>query len=63
MASLFAPKPAPLPPAPEIKPVAPMPVADSNFPAQRTLCGTYDQPYRPASERDTIFACAKMFVG
>lgn len=28
-----------------------------------TLCGTYDQPYRPASERDTIFACAKMFVG
>jgi hypothetical protein len=28
-----------------------------------TLCGTYDQPYRPDSERDTIFACAKMFVG
>jgi len=28
-----------------------------------TLCGTYDQPYRPESERDTIFACAKMFVG
>ncbi len=28
-----------------------------------TLCGTYDQPYRPDSERDTVFACAKMFVG
>ena len=28
-----------------------------------TLCGTYDQPYRPESERDTVFACAKMFVG
>lgn len=30
-----------------------------------TLCGTYDQPYRPGSEgdRDTVFACAKMFVG
>lgn len=30
-----------------------------------TLCGTYDQPYRPGNEgdRDTVFACAKMFVG
>jgi hypothetical protein len=30
-----------------------------------TLCGTYDQPYRPGAEgdRDTVFACAKMFVG
>jgi hypothetical protein len=30
-----------------------------------TLCGTYDQPYRPGSEgdRDTVFACAKMHVG
>ena len=28
-----------------------------------TLCGTYDQPYRPESDRDTVFACAKMFVG
>lgn len=28
-----------------------------------TLCGTYDQPYRPDSERDTVFACAKQFVG
>jgi hypothetical protein len=28
-----------------------------------TLCGTYDQPYRPGSERDTVFACAKQFVG
>lgn len=27
------------------------------------LCGTYDQPYRPESDRDTIFACAKQFVG
>ncbi len=35
MGSLFAPKPAPLPPAPEPKPVAPMPVADPNSPAQR----------------------------
>lgn len=35
MGGLFAPKPAPLPPAPEVKPVAPMPVADPNSPAQR----------------------------
>jgi hypothetical protein len=30
-----------------------------------TLCGTYDQPYRPGDDgdRDTVFACAKMFVG
>jgi hypothetical protein len=28
-----------------------------------TLCGTYDQPYRPGSERDTVFACAKQYVG
>lgn len=30
-----------------------------------TLCGTYDQPYRPGEggDRDTVFACAKMFVG
>lgn len=27
------------------------------------LCGTYDQPYRPDGDRDTVFACAKMFVG
>ncbi|MDB5600746.1 MAG: hypothetical protein JWN71_2790 [Xanthobacteraceae bacterium] len=27
------------------------------------LCGTYDQPYRPGSDRDTVFACAKQFVG
>lgn len=29
------------------------------------LCGTYDQPYRPGEggDRDTVFACAKMFVG
>ncbi len=35
MGSLFAPKPAPLPPAPEPKPAAPMPAADPNSPAQR----------------------------
>lgn len=35
MAALFAPKPAPLPPMPEIKPPAPLPVADPNAPAQR----------------------------
>lgn len=35
MGSLFAPKPAPLPPAPEPKPIAPMPIADPNSPAQR----------------------------
>lgn len=31
----------------------------------RTLCGTYDQPYRPGEggDRDTVFACAKQFVG
>jgi hypothetical protein len=30
-----------------------------------TLCGTYDMPYRPGEggDRDTVFACAKMFVG
>ena len=30
-----------------------------------TLCGTYDQPYRPGEggDRDTVFACAKQFVG
>lgn len=30
-----------------------------------TLCGTYDQPYRPGEggDRDTVFACAKMHVG
>jgi len=29
------------------------------------LCGTYDQPYRPGEggDRDTVFACAKQFVG
>lgn len=35
MGSLFAPKLPPLPPLPEPKPVAPMPVADPNSPAQR----------------------------
>lgn len=30
-----------------------------------TLCRTYDQPYRPGEggDRDTVFACAKQFVG
>ncbi len=30
-----------------------------------TLCGTYDMPYRPGEggDRDTVFACAKMYVG
>lgn len=30
-----------------------------------SLCGTYDQPYRPGEggDRDTVFACAKQFVG
>lgn len=30
-----------------------------------TLCGTYDQPYRPGDggDRDTVFACAKMHIG
>jgi hypothetical protein len=30
-----------------------------------TLCGTYDQPFRPGEDgaRETDFACAKMFVG
>lgn len=27
------------------------------------LCGTYDMPYRPGSERDTAFACGKQWVG
>lgn len=29
------------------------------------LCGTYDQPYCPGEggDRDTVFACAKQFVG
>jgi len=28
-------------------------------------CGTYDQPFRPGEggDRDTVFACAKQFVG
>jgi len=25
-------------------------------------CGTYDQPYRPDSDRDTAFACGRQFV-
>ena len=30
-----------------------------------TLCGTYDQPFRPGQggERDTVFACGKQFAG
>lgn len=30
-----------------------------------SVCGTYDQPYRPGEggDRDTVFACAKQFVG
>lgn len=30
-----------------------------------TLCGTYDQPYRPGEggDRDTSFACGKQHVG
>lgn len=30
-----------------------------------TLCGTYDQPFRPGEDgrRETDFACGKMFVG
>lgn len=28
-----------------------------------TLCGTYDMSYRPGSERDTVFAEGKRFVG
>ena len=27
------------------------------------LCKTFDQPYRPMSQRDTDFACGKMWVG
>lgn len=29
------------------------------------VCGTHDLPYRPGPEgdRDTVFACGKMFVG
>lgn len=27
------------------------------------LCLTYDQPYRPWSDRETTFACGKMHVG
>lgn len=29
----------------------------------RTLCGTYDLTYRPDSERDSVFAEGKRFVG
>jgi hypothetical protein len=29
----------------------------------RELCGTYDLPYRPDSERDSAFAAGKMHVG
>lgn len=29
----------------------------------RGICGTYDLPYRPESERDTNFALGKMSVG
>lgn len=28
-----------------------------------TLCGTYDLSYRPNSDRDTVFAEGKRFVG
>lgn len=30
-----------------------------------SVCGTYDQPFRPGEggDRDTVFACAKQFVG
>lgn len=28
-----------------------------------TLCGTYDMSYRPDSDRDTVFAEGKRFVG
>jgi hypothetical protein len=28
-----------------------------------TVCGTYDMSYRPQSERDTVFAEGKRFVG
>lgn len=28
-----------------------------------TLCGTYDLSYRPASDRDTVFAEGRRFVG
>lgn len=30
-----------------------------------SVCGTYDQPFRPGAEgqRDTDFACGKQFVG
>lgn len=27
------------------------------------LCATYDNPYKPDSDRDTAFACGKKFVG
>jgi hypothetical protein len=29
----------------------------------RMLCGTYDLSYRPTSERDTVFAEGRRFVG
>lgn len=29
----------------------------------RTLCGTYDLTYRPDSDRDSVFAEGKRFVG
>lgn len=31
----------------------------------KSVCGTYDQPFRPGEggDRDTVFACAKQFVG
>ena len=28
-----------------------------------TVCGTYDMSYRPESDRDTVFAEGKRFVG
>lgn len=27
------------------------------------LCGTYDLPFRPEGDRETVFASAKQFVG
>jgi len=29
----------------------------------KNLCGTYDMVYHSASDRDTVFAAAKQFVG